>query len=576
MQNDLLEFAQSYDSYKQKFSEKANAYFDSLVKQSAIDTSANKKSSLEYRKAVSEVDKLKDKIGGIKALKIFLIILVVGCFIAAAVLAYLMFRDGQNDSFVARLVVAIVCLVAAVVCILVLTLKIKKSLKSLDERKNEKQQLADKLYSDCMAQVRPLHNLFGKSVLYKMIEETLPIVKMDANFNNARFDILQNKYGLAENTNVDESTVGVFSGEVLGNPFVEERRFRMEMGMETYTGTKLITWTERYTDSEGHSRTRMRSETLIATVQKLKPFYSTLTRFIYGCEAAPDLSFSHQATFADDLSENQLKRKVKRESKALQRQARKAATTGTGNFTEMANQEFDVLFNAEDRDNEVQFRLMFTPLAQKNMLYLMKTPEPFGDDFDFIKQKQLNYIVSRHAQNWQFDEDSSQYMLYDADLCRNAMVGFYETFFRNFYFEVAPVMCIPLYQQHKAREFIYQTSYKRNYTSFESEVLANALPVNLFAHEQTETDVILKTSLLQKDKGIDKLGVAAYSFKTTEHIDYVAQLGGDGHIHDVPVHWLEYIPLEKYSEMQLTDDESKISGGVSSARKHGLSAVFIK
>ena len=31
----------------------------------------------------------------------------------------------------------------------------------------------------------------------------------------------------------------------------------------------------------------------------------------------------------------------------------------------MANNEFDALFNGDDRDNEVEFRLLFTPLAQK-------------------------------------------------------------------------------------------------------------------------------------------------------------------------------------------------------------------
>lgn len=574
MQEDLLEFAQAYGTYSQAFSQKANDYFDSLVKQAGTNVAANRKTSAEYRKAAAEAARLKDKIGGITVLKVLLIIFAVIGFIVAAACFYLIISEGQSDKLTLRTILAVGCTVAAIACILVIRLKLNKSLKSLEERRKAKQALADKLYAEAMNQVKSLHRELTKSALYRLIEETLPIVKLDDNFSNRRLDILQNKYGMAENTSADESTVGIFSGEVLGNPFVEERRLRMCMGMETYTGTKLITWTEHYTDSEGHSHTRTCSQTLIATVQKPKPFYTYLTRFVFGCEAAPDLSFSHQATHADDLTEGQLKRKVERGHRALRRQARKAAKNGSG-FTEMSNREFDVLFNAEDRDNEVQFRLMFTPMAQKNMLYLMKTPEPYGDDFDFVKQKQLNYVVSRHAQAWRIDEDCSLYMLYDVDLCRKELVEYYEDFFRNLYFELAPVMCIPLYQQHKAREFIYQTSYKRNFTSFESEVLANTLPVDLFAHEDTASDVILKTSLLQKSNGVDKLGVAAYSFAAQPRLDYVTELGGDGHLHEVPVHWLEYIPLEKFSEIQLSDDEHKLNGSAS-AKKHGLSAVFIK
>lgn len=574
MQEDLLEFAQVYGTYSQAFSQKANDYFDSLVKQAGTNVVANRKTAAEYRKAAAETARLKDKIGGIKILKFLLIFLAVIGFVCAATCIYLIISEGQNDKLTLRTILAVACVVAAIACILVVKLRLNKSLKSLDERRRAKQALANKRYAEAMEQVKTLHRELNKSALYKLIEETLPIVKLDDNFNNRRLDILQNKYGMSENTSVDESTVGIFSGEVLGNPFVEERRLRMRMGLETYTGTKLITWTEHYTDSEGHSRTRMRSQTLIATVQKPKPFYTYLTRFVFGCEAAPDLSFSHQATHADDLTEGQLKRKVERGHRALRRKARKAAKSGSG-FTEMSNKEFDVLFNAEDRDNEVQFRLMFTPMAQKNMLYLMKTPEPYGDDFDFVKQKQLNYVVSKHAQTWRIDEDCSLYMLYDVDLCRKELVGYYEDFFRNLYFELAPVMSIPLYQQHKAKEFIYQTSYKRNFTSFESEVLANTLPVDLFAHEGTASDVILKTSLLQKSNGVDKLGVAAYSFATQPRLDYVTELGGDGHLHEVPVHWLEYIPLEKFSEIQLSDDEHKLNGSAS-AQKHGLSAVFIK
>ena len=49
-----------------------------------------------------------------------------------------------------------------------------------------------------------------------------------------------------------------------------------------------------------------------------------------------------------------------------------------GQFQEMANSEFDVLFGANDRDHEVQFRLMYTPLAQRNTVDLIKDKKYFN------------------------------------------------------------------------------------------------------------------------------------------------------------------------------------------------------
>ena len=88
---------------------------------------------------------------------------------------------------------------------------------------------------------------------------------------------------------------------------------------------------------------------------------------VYGNEAAPDLKFSRKPTHANELSEKQLEKKVKRGGKLLAKRSRRAIEEGR-RFTEMASTEFEVLFGAADRNDEVQFRLLFTPLAQANML----------------------------------------------------------------------------------------------------------------------------------------------------------------------------------------------------------------
>lgn len=578
MDDNMLEFAQSYEGvFKPKFEEKVNKFLDTMVQDSAVNVGENKATSDEYRGVLKEIDNLNATLNKHKGWRGFLIFCIV-CLFAASIFflvdAVMPSRITSLPVYVSWIVCA-VCLAGGIGLILYITKVLNKKINDVDAVLNEKKQLAQNLYNKAMAQVAPLHNLLNiRHELYKLIEETLPTVKFDRNFNMKRFDLLHGKYGMPENTDPDQSTVSLFSGEVLGNPFVEERRFVMNMGEQTYTGSIVITWTEHYTDSQGHSHTRARSETLCASVTKPRPFYNYITRFVFACEAAPDLSFSHQSTHAERLSEAELKRKVKRDSAALQKQARREATSGSGGFTEMANQEFDALFNAEDRDHEVQFRLMFTPLAQKNMLYLMKMPAPYGDDFDFTKSKMLNYITSEHAQTWQIEEDTSQYAKYEVALCREALKNYYMDFFQRFFFDIAPVMSIPLYQQHKSHEYIYRDTYERNFTSFESEVLANCFPVDLFAHPDTNSDVILKTSLVSKKNNLDNLQVEAHSFRTVEHTDYVTKLGGDGRLHDVPVDWIEYVPLDRFSEIDLTESNRTL-GGSYAVGKHGLSASFL-
>jgi len=108
-------------------------------------------------------------------------------------------------------------------------------------------------------------------------------------------------------------------------------------------------------------------------------------------------------------------------------------------------------------------------------------------------------------------------------------------------------MSIPLYQQHKPHEYIYKDNYERNYTSFESDVLANALDVSLLRDPNTVTNTILKTSLIGKNDDQDVIMVTAHSFYGVDRVDYVSVYGGDGNYHDVPVPWVEYCPTTKVS-----------------------------
>ena len=60
------------------------------------------------------------------------------------------------------------------------------------------------------------------------------------------------------------------------------------------------------------------------------------------------------------------------------------------------------------------------------------------------------------------------------------------------YFDLAPLLCIPLYQQYKPVEYIYDDIFHSNYNAFESETIANTMDGNIFKPEDAITEQILK------------------------------------------------------------------------------------
>ena len=583
MDDNVLEYSKAYhDKYKEEFNENASNMFDDWVKESNVNVEENRKTAQDYRDAKTNLENIGDRLTKYKGRKKFMIFLIIFGILAIAVGSFLMYSNFSADEvefgavFGGALAAIVVGLALMISMIVVIVKKINPLISNTEEEKAKEEAHVKELYNTCLEQLKPLHALFKDSATSQLIQKTVPIIKLDPNFNMRRFDLLSGKYNLKENTSETESTVGIFSGEILGNPFIEERRISQKWGTETYTGSLVIEWTETKYYSDGSSETIHRSQTLTASVEKPIPYYDHFTRLIYANEAAPDLSFTHSPSHAERMSEKELAKLIKKGEKDLQKQEKQALKDGKS-FNSMGNVEFEILFGATDRDNDIQFRLLFTPLAQKNMLHLMKTPAPFGDDFALVKSKMLNFVASEHAQNWNFNINSKEFMIYDIDMCKSAFLKFNNNYFLNLYFELAPIMSIPLYQQHKPHEYIYRDNYSRNYTSFESEVLSNALDSSMLS-PGADTQSILKTSLVNKEDGCDNVLITAHYFKGFERVDYVPVRGGDGEYHNVPVPWIEYLPMINVTPVKITEtkgDHNNAFNG-NNATLHNLHISMIK
>lgn len=549
----LLSPLDYYDTeLKDLHKNKTIEYFDDLVAKSGINIEENRKSIKELKKLQSDLDQINKKIGKYRFLKVLSFIVII-----LVTLVGYYFIDAYA---------LIVTLALSLFYFLFLRKKLNAVIKDSTTIRDNLSNKITEVTSLTWRQMAPLNRLYDWNIPSTIVTQAVPLIQMDKYFDADKFEKLHEKYGFNENTDKNRSTVCVQSGSILGNPFIICKDHITKMGMKSYSGSIVISWTEYERDSNGNRRAVRRTQTLTAVISKPAPEYYYNTVLVYGCEAAPDLCFSRNPSKYSSLEDNKLERVIKREAKELDDLARDAIKEGKS-YTRLGNDEFEVLFGGVDRNNEREFRLLFTPLAQENELKLLKCDKYFGDDFTFIKDNCLNYIRSEHSQKQDYHANPKIFINNNYDAARNFFIGYNENYFKSFFFDMAPLLSIPLYQMHKDRDFIYNYHYPANVTSFEHETLANSYKKNEFAHPDTDTDVILKSAFVKKNGKSDKVKVYAYSYKAVERVEYVSKLGGDGRFHTIPVKWYEYIPLtnEKYMEvkptntnkMQFDEDSSK-------------------
>lgn len=511
--NDLLEPELLYKrELKAKHHENVVSYLKDLTEKGKVDKVANKATCEKLYNEEENLKKLQKKMKGLKFLKVLFIIL---------------------------------CVILVGIFLLIFVYKPKR--KALDAKIVEQEELIKSLRDTAYAQMAGLNSLFEASIPSKIMQKTTPLIEMDRIFDVKKYEMLREKYGLWDNSDENDSTLDIQSGSILGNPFVIFKDLHKETVMHRYEGRLTIT----YSVGSGQNR-RTVSQVLTAYVEKPKPEYSRETYLVYGNEAADHLSFSRNPSEINNLDEKGIAKYVKHHEKDLEKLAEKAMKKG-GTYTPLGNTEFELFFGGLDRDNEVEYRLLFTPLGQKSMLQVLKSKEGYGDDFSFTKVKGLNLIQSAHSQGTALFVNADELRGFDYEKVEKNFIEYNDNYFKALFFDFAPLLCIPLYQQHKAHEYIYKNNVGSNINCFEHEVVANHFNLDLFRPLKAKTDVILKTKALQSVGDSDIVNVTSHSFDTVKHIEYVSKLGGDGRFHSVPVEWIEYVPVSAENVITVSD-----------------------
>ena len=537
MIEDILSPVEQFPTYKEKFREVAEKTFEELTSAAGIDPEAN-------RILCREIQDLKSNNAKTTTTLRWWTILCVFMYVVAAVCIIICISKGFQNG----LVVPILCILGAVAMFVLLFWKIHPIIKKYKLIKNELETQIKNKEQEAWDMMAPLNQLYDWDVFNRMMTQTVPRLEFDPYFTNQRLADLINSYGWDENFNKERSVMFSHSGLINGNPFVIARTRKMEWGTKEYKGELTVKWTTVETDSDGKKQTRHHSETLRASIHKPYPEYFEKTRLIYGNTAAPDLNFTR------DINDDKLEvgsRAYKRKLKDIEKFSRDLQN----DFAMATNEEFEVLFTTTDRNNNQQFFLLFTPLAQENIINIIRDKEHgYGDDFQFMKHRKLNTLTAEHMQNLPLDMNPRMFWNNNYD---EAKLVFLKTTCENFraiYFGFAPLLSIPMYQQIRPTSAIYGTDMPRQSSYWEHEAIANFWGENKFADASCATPCILKTSENRKNDGTVEVQVRAYGYRAEPRVEYVSKYCSNGKYYDVPVEWDEYIPVMGTGSFDMQED----------------------
>jgi hypothetical protein len=564
----MPEFDEPIDDYaaffKDEHARNVTEHFEELVRSSGVDEQLNIQTMTELRALQQNVSASSSSRGWWKAGRIIAIIVAVAL---CAIAIYM-----QSIYFLA--------IAPAIALIVLIFKKINPEISSLNEKVAEFEKLRDEKSNEAWVQMEPLNDLYSWDTPAKLFMKTFPLISLDGYFSSERLKDLSENYGLSPAFNDGRSVFVTQSGAFKDNPFVIARYKEHWMGSKTYVGSIVIQWVESVRNADGNWVNVQRTQTLTASVVKPFPEYQVRSTIIYGHEIAPNLSFSRTPSNLSGLEDGFMNNRRKESAiKKVEKKARKDIKTGSGELTVMSNKEFEALFNAIDRDHEVEFRLLFTPLAQQEMVKLLNDKNiGFGDDFTFNKQGMVNFVEPNHLANVELDGNPHQFKSQELAAARAFFNDFHNKYFKSMYFAFAPLWTIPMYREKRTMSLRSEKSWDSSF--WEHEGIANAIGQENFRHPESVTENILKTSA--SGSGATKnVTVTAHGYEGIPRTDIIPMLGGDGNMHPVPVHWIQYIAVSQDTTMVVgavtnnvhnndSDDEELTKGWQSMMSKNGI------
>ncbi|PPE05535.1 MAG1210 family protein [Williamsoniiplasma lucivorax] len=546
----MFEPVKNYLQYKQQHQELMEKKLNEFIQMSQIDAAHNQDLMQQKTKKDDELNNFKGELKKVKLLKA-LVIIGFGLFFGLALLSILFIFgvDTGVADFVWWICFSFGLIIGIGLLVLLFT-RIKQSNALWTNKVKKKEGEIAILIEEGWASLTSLNQILHWTEFNQEIEQVIPNLQLDHYLSHQVMEMMTKTFQTNLPDFDDRFAIGLQSGSINGNPLIWMNERVRGWVNHVYTGSIAISWTETVTVN-GKNETRSRSQTLTAHVEKPRPNYTEEARLIFVCDLAPNLQFSRK--IGEPLHEDwkKVEKEVENEYRKLEKKAQKAIKNDQS-FNLLSNKAFEVLFNATNRNHEIEFRVLFTALAQSQMVELFKSKDiGLGDYFNFSKREKVNEIRAEILQQINhFNNIDLNH--YDLAWIKTNLLAVANKYFDLLYLSLLPILVIPGYQDYKTQEFIYEANENQSATTsyLEQELIASNF-MQALKHPNSITKNILKTTVEAVHPDYDLINVTAHGFDGIEHIEYVSVYGPDGRWHQVPVLWIEYRPVAQSKKIMI-------------------------
>ncbi|WP_331838398.1 MAG1210 family protein [Mycoplasmopsis agalactiae] len=543
----------NYLPLREKFLEEANKYFENAVKKSNISVEECQTLAKNYEAAANKKEKTSRAVSSFLAWFIVFLVLGLVAFLWFGVVLKFKILDAAiyGSADLAQVIVAPILGVTF--------LGLSFGLFLVKFIKNKKQLIKDiiakgEAYKKVSSAIEPLLSLLERhGIKEEILQKTMPEIKFNKYLMNEWYNSFVSEYGAQKLLGKSENTYckSILSGTLFTSPFIFVNKRGWRYVDVDYSGSITITWTETYYVNN-EARSRERSEVLVATVTKPAPEFSDDNYLLFGSNEGTKLSFFRKPTKVNVMNEREIEKFLRKRGDELTKLTEKSIAKNSS-FRVMSNTKFEALFDATNRDNEREYRELFTPLAQKNMTnLLLDKKNGYGDNFKFSKNGNVNLIENtqlEYEDNEIFKEiiDCNSYSYNEIFNKFNQKMAL---FFKEFYFSIAPLLCIPNYISSIEKPL--NKTNDRSLSYLELEKLAHSTINKSGKNGWTDTEFVVNISDVHKsDSNFEEFSVQAQGFSTSIETDYVTKMGSDGELHTIPVHWTLYTPEHREFVIQV-------------------------
>ncbi|AEM68678.1 MAG1210 family protein [Mycoplasma putrefaciens] len=539
--NIIFNPVKEYQNYKDKHLQIVNDYFEELTKKSQIDLNQNKQQVAKINQTNNRVITHKKSLRKFKILaKITLII----AFLFLVVVIYFTVKFSSSAQTIATWTIIFLTISAILFAglLLVYLLEIRPKIKQVQTIILNDQIKYDQQVEIGVNQVKDLIDLIGYGTKEKLFSQSFSLIKFNRFLGVKNLNRFQETYLDSQQIyNDDFSCLNIKSGLVYHTPFLINRSIYEQIESKTYTGTLTISWEEQDGD-----QTITMTEILTASVVKPLPVNYYQSSLALGIEIAPNLEFSRSSSNFHNLSEKEKTKKYQKTEKQLYKYAERNL-----DFSPLANTKFETAFAAFNRKNDKEFRLMFTPLAQNNLMQLIEdNTYGFGDNFIMFKISKALFISSSNLDHFEINDNLLKYYTYDYNEIKNTFIKDNANYFDQIYWLFAPFFAIPTLSNSSSETIIFNNNQTFDLTVSEVESQVWSLSKTLFDHELVKTDSLLKAVVVDQKNHLYEIHSKGYDI--VKRTDFIPVLGDDGWWHDVPVIWDDYVEYQKITKIKLT------------------------